>query len=83
MNQFITILSKIKERLNLEQNKISDIQEVIAIETKIEIPLSQIKIQKNTLVLQVSPTIKMAILSKKEKILSLLQERGIKIFSIR
>ncbi len=83
MNQFFSILSQIKERLNKEQNKVDDIVTIINESAKVVVTVGMLKIIKNTVVLQVPPTVKMVIFSKKDLILLKFQENKIPIYSIR
>lgn len=83
MNQFFSILSQIKERLNKEQNKVDDIVTIINESAKVVVTVGMLKIIKNTVVLQVPPTVKMVIFSKKDFILLKFQENKIPIYSIR
>lgn len=82
MSIFQEIILKIQKQINKDQNNNKEIVETIAKIVKIPINNDQIIIKNKGIFLKTGPTIKMAILIKKEEILLSLKEQKIEIYSI-
>ena len=83
MNLFQSVLSQIKEKIGLEEDKINSVVTIIKTITAISISSSEVQIKKGVLILKTQPTVKMALLLKKESIISALHKEGIKITTIQ
>lgn len=82
MSLFQTILSQIKERLDSTERESALIASIIGEHLGITIPITAVVVKKGVLRINVSPTIKMAIMIKKEAMIASLKEKGIKVHAI-
>jgi hypothetical protein len=82
MSLFKNILHTLSKKLDLENTKTDTVATIVQDCLKTPITSSQVKIQKGTLFLSVSPTIKMAVSLKKQALLACFKEKGIEIHTI-
>ncbi len=84
MSLFNALLHGLKQKIDA-QNTYKDVV-IVSIKEIVNITLTHdaiISLKEGILVLQVTPTVKTALLLKKEKVIALLQQKGLKIVSIR
>jgi hypothetical protein len=79
---FQTILSKVTDRLTVQKQDLSSVAECITAVTHVPVDANQLCIKKGTLYVQVSPTLKLAILSRKDEILKQCKEKLIGVYAI-
>lgn len=82
MSLFQTILKQVQERLHSQEHDLEVIAEEITRITKVPVKVSQLSIKKGLLILSVPPTLKLAIIAKKETILAFCKDRSIAIHAI-
>jgi hypothetical protein len=82
MSLFQTILAQVKERLNHQEHDLESIAECITAITHVPLSKEQICIKKGTLVLNVPPTLKLAIFAKREEVLQHCKKQLIGVYSI-
>ncbi len=83
MSVFHSILSQLKARFDAHTDHSRTIAAYISETVGISLSEESISYNKNIVRLLVSPTIKMAILLKKDILLKLLNEKGISVTSIQ
>lgn len=83
MDHLSSLLQKIKDRLGIEEEKIGVVLEIIKETTKMSLSKETITIKKGVVIVTTSPTIKMALLSKKDQIIKECIKRGVSVASIR
>ncbi len=82
MSLFQTILREVRARLDSEKHKNEDIAQIISEAIGVPILDSQVSIKKGALHITAMPTVKMAIMVKKEVLLRAFKERSIPIYTI-
>jgi hypothetical protein len=83
MSLFNSILSQIQEKISKESVEHEKIAQIISHTLRTTITAEQIMVRDATLRLKVAPTIKMTLLLQREKLLTALQDAGIKITTIQ
>ncbi|MCC6199015.1 hypothetical protein IT401_02280 [Candidatus Nomurabacteria bacterium] len=83
MSLFHSLLSQFHHRFNSQESNINTIIECINEAVGITLSSSSVRYQNNIVQLLVSPTIKMAILLKKETLLPLFLKKGIMVKTIQ
>lgn len=83
MSLFQTILNQVKERLSLQEHDLESVAVCISEATTVSVVANQLKITKGILYITVPPTLKLAILSKKDDIVKRCKEKGIILYGIR
>lgn len=79
---FQTILLQVKEKLSLQEHDLESVAVCITDITHVPVAASQLSIKKGTLMISVPPTLKLAILSRKEDVLKHCKEKMIGVYSI-
>ncbi len=79
---FHTILSQVATRLGAEERQTADMALIVTEATGVEVKESELLLKKGVLCIKVSPTIKMAVMIKKEAILASFKEKGIAVHTI-
>ncbi len=82
MSLFHSILSKVSSRLGAEERRMTDIAAIVTKDAGIVVKESELSLHKGVLYIKVSPTIKLAVMIKKEMILASCKERGIAVHAI-
>jgi hypothetical protein len=83
MSLFNSILSQIQEKISKESVEHEKIAQIISQTLHTTITAEQVTMRDTTLRLKVAPTIKMTLLLQREKLLTALQDAGIKITTIQ
>lgn len=79
---FQTILSQIKERLSVQEHDLEGIAKCISDITHVQVTAQHLKIQKGTLLVNVPPTLKFAIISHKDEVLKHCKEQLLNVYTI-
>jgi hypothetical protein len=82
MSLFQTILNQVKERLAHQGHDLESVASCITAITHVHVSAEQLCIKKGTLVLNVPPTLKLAILAKKDEVLRQCKEKLIGVYAI-
>jgi hypothetical protein len=82
MSLFQTVLAQVRERLSLQEHDLSSVAECITNITNVPLVSGQLRIKKGVLLVQVPPTLKLAILAKREAILLHCKEHLIAVHAI-
>jgi hypothetical protein len=82
MSLFQTVLSEVRARLSLQEHDLSSVAACITSMTNVPLVSGQLRIKKGVLLVQVPPTLKLAILAKREAILLHCKEQLISVHAI-
>jgi hypothetical protein len=82
MSLFQTVLNQIKERLSVQEHDLESIAKCISDITHVPVTASNLQIKKGTLVINVPPTLKLAILARREAVLQHCKQQMIHVYAI-